>query len=751
GHDNDGDGLTDCADEDCAGAVACCADHDLGSRTGLNLAGGSAGGLNADDFQGRCGFLDQEERAYRWVAPADGVYLFDTTHWRGQGDTTLYLLDRCDGESLVCNMNPLIDHGGARLTVFLRAGDERLVVVDGGGDFLLSIVRADATDAGRCRDDFGQGGFPAAGCGCIDRDLGFALGYGLADLQVAGQPSDQQPECGLAVGRSDVTVRWTAPYTGRFRFVASRQVNEPDYAPVLQIRRAACDGPVLACVRGDREASAELDLTVGDSVLLTLDNGLANGSDRASLAVLAPTELGCTDGFDDDGDFRFDCFDEDCAAAPNCQPAACPEYEAPSRVGRRVVMGTTAGRGSRERLCGSDRTADARVLWTAPLTRTYTFSALAAHETVVGVYRGACQIEDATELACRGASASAQVQAGETVTVVVDGQPNNRPFQGHFELMIGTPDETGFCDDGQDSDGDFRTDCDDADCFEDPYCADFCAGVDLGSALGDRVAVGDLTGARHDRVGSCQGFQNRTPDEGFQWTAPAAGRYRFDTLGSQADTNLYLLDGDCVGAELACNRHALDALHSALEVDLAAGQAVVIMVEHADTRTPGPFMLNIHPTEAGACADGVDDDGDGLTDCADPDCGLALACLGCVTDDLGDATGDLGEFNNFDILEVQLENNYAGTCGGDRTDERVFRWTAPRSADYRLVANWGFGQPAVIYALTGCAGEELFCAADSYRGTPNEASLRFWADAGQTLLFVVDNVFFAGAYRIEIQ
>jgi hypothetical protein len=103
-----------------------------------------------------------------------------------------------------------------------------------------------------------------------------------------------------------------------------------------------------------------------------------------------------------------------------------------------------------------------------------------------------------------------------------------------------------------------------------------CAGKHLGSALGPAVATGSMSAHASSLAGSCGG--EGEAEIVFSWTAPADGLYEFSTLGSDFDTVLYLRDGSCEGAELACNDDA-GGSHSAVVRQLAAGQTVLVVID----------------------------------------------------------------------------------------------------------------------------------------------------------------------------
>jgi hypothetical protein len=124
-----------------------------------------------------------------------------------------------------------------------------------------------------------------------------------------------------------------------------------------------------------------------------------------------------------------------------------------------------------------------------------------------------------------------------------------------------------------------------------------CADVDLGSAVGFPVHVGDTRGLTDDAQ-TCEG--DGMGDISFLWTAPSSGRFRFDTCGSSYDTALSARMDDCGGAQIACNDDANacgnGSLQSRILLDLTAGQRVILIVDgFSGSDGEGPFVLNIEP------------------------------------------------------------------------------------------------------------------------------------------------------------
>ncbi|MEM9072687.1 MAG: hypothetical protein AAGE52_29535, partial [Myxococcota bacterium] len=107
--------------------------------------------------------------------------------------------------------------------------------------------------------------------------------------------------------------------------------------------------------------------------------------------------------------------------------------------------------------------------------------------------------------------------------------------------------------------------------------ASSCPDGDPSSAVGDDVFRGTTVGASN---GFERGCTNRTPDRAHVWTAPAAGRYTIDTVGSDYDTNLAVY-GDCDAADaIVCNDDGVARTsYSSVTVDVTAGSSILIVVE----------------------------------------------------------------------------------------------------------------------------------------------------------------------------
>lgn len=128
-----------------AAVVGVCNPTDLGSAIGSAVAEGRTEG-NSNDFAAACGAgASGPDIAFRWLAPEDGTYRFDT---RGSSfDTVLHAYSACGSESVACDDDGLEDRLSS-LELSLTRDEEVILVVDGfgteAGDFQLNIENREA-------------------------------------------------------------------------------------------------------------------------------------------------------------------------------------------------------------------------------------------------------------------------------------------------------------------------------------------------------------------------------------------------------------------------------------------------------------------------------------------------------------------------------------------------------------------------------------------------------------------------------
>jgi len=399
------------------------------------------------------------------------------------------------------------------------------------------------------------------------------------------------------------------------------------------------------------------------------------------------------------------------------------------------------------------------------------------------------------------------LEAGETVTVVVDGFYADE--QGRFILNIKRQDQQ--CGNGE---IDRREQCDgralggatcyslgynggslscNADCS---YNVSMCVVNVTGGAggSGGSGGTGGTGGQQCDSIDldstvpqSVSGNTRSRPDrlepscgewgsgeQSYVFRAGRSGFYTFDTNGSNFDTVLYLLQGDCTGTELACNDD-YDDLQSSVTMFLREQQQVTVVVDGFGGDV-GTFILNIgyHENEW-ICGNGVIDPGEecdgynfGGLSCAsygyqfgslycDP-MNCTISSLGCYSLPSGGSSGGGGSAGvggsggsgGDSCASIDLGSTIPQTTSGNTWDspnnlhpgcvpndgsEQSFTFTASQSRTY-IFDTAGSDFDTVLYVRQGdCHGVEIACNDDS-EGLLSRVSP--FLEAGETVTIIVD-------------
>ncbi len=629
GYDEDGDGAVDCDDPDCAGSPGCACDPiDVGSALGRWFSGPVVAGPHR--YTASCGAADSPDVTFAWTAPADGRYTIEDG-WHSR----TALVDGCGGDELACNgrdRGVAFDAAAGETVIIITdglgapnwpdSGRHRFVVhsatelhcadgLDDDGDRARDCDDVDCADdpacaprcladgcidaacaddplclAARCRS---EGGCADPACAvhpvcCAGLDIGSATGVDVA----AGVNAERDPRWGYCGGNfaGQRTIAWTPPANGNW--VITTESGDPldPQAPqldtvlslVVRCDQAGfeCNADALPGARGSR-----LHQHTGPSrTLMFIVDGGVPGAEAPFALSITPSAF----------DWGFtDCADRTGHGPASCESPLCDAHCGCADETLGVAPGPDLWRGQPQAddvqsACGGAG-PDHMVQWIAPATGLWRFRVEAEGDAapVVGVFEYRCAAEEA--LACAsglpGAAAEAvhPLEAGALVRIAIDadGEPDA------LSLGIFAEDETAFCGDGRDDDGDGAVDCADADCAADGICA--CVAVDLGRAVGPAVFRGTNAGRGHRVTPSCG--SDAVPDARLAWTAPADGRYRF-TADGDLDPVLAVVDADCA-AERAC------AANDALELDLTAGEQVVLVVEGQPgrARSKGVFTVGI--------------------------------------------------------------------------------------------------------------------------------------------------------------
>ena len=262
----------------------------------------------------------------------------------------------------------------------------------------------------------------------------------------------------------------------------------------------------------------------------------------------------------------------------------CPIDDLGSTVPQAVAADTSYAFNGNSGSCGGAGGSDAAFLFTAPATAVYSFDTFGSElDTRVYVRNGVCS---GGEIACGEGGVLAPLNNGQQVTVVVDSSYAGGPFT----LNIGALDGT-------------------------------CPDEDLGSTI-PSTPSNSTAGGSNFSAGSCGGFGSN--DYSYTFTAAEQGLYTFDTAGSDFDTVLYLRDGGCLGAEIACDVSTMGS-GSQITQSLSAGQTVVITVDGDGAEGNFQLLVDFSPTSGDCCVS------HNYVECQDPDI-VDCVCNGMFMD-----------------------------------------------------------------------------------------------------------------------
>lgn len=461
----------------------------------------------------------------------------------------------------------------------------------------------------------------------------------------------------------------------------------------LDVDRRHCGGCGQACAADERceggacVCDAGLEACDGGCVDLTSDPHHCGGCE-----IRCAHNQTCTDGACLCNDGLVDCDGKcvdltrnpqhcgECGAACGpgliCQEGTCAclvgDYEDIGGEVPQVVTGSTLGAETYFGLaCVAAGSTEIVYRFTAEAAGNYRFdTAGSSYDTAIGLLG----FDVCDERACnddRGgrpeASATVSLEEGEAILVVVTGYNG---AQGDFVLRI---DET-----------------------MPPMCPAGTIEPTLPQTItGDTTLLGDAVAP------SCGSVE--TPDASYTFTAPRAGRYIFDTAGSEYNTVLELRNGSCTGSVIVCNDNAGDSEQARAIANLSAGQTVVAIVDGIEGDS-GPFTLTV-------------------TEYVPPPCPeLTLGTTFPQT-----VTGTTAIMDRVSSLSAP--------CASGGGPEATYAFTAPAEALYTF-DTFGSTFDTVLHVHDGtCSGPNLGCNDDA-SGLQSQVKVRL--REGQTVVVVVD-------------
>ena len=431
------------------------------------------------------------------------------------------------------------------------------------------------------------------------------------------------------------------------------------------------------------------------------DNGLIDCADPDCLnSPACRPGMGpeiCDNGIDDNGDRLIDCSDPQCVKAPNCLTVACtPDVDfgalsahdaSVTRTldtrGATASFATCAGPGGGGRVGRFTLAAgaDVRLDFAQPMG--------AAH--VVALFRaGANQACDQNLVTCVqvGQAPTASSTFGNlapgTYWLIVESFAG-APGATTVTLSTGSSTKPEICNNGVDDDGNGLIDCQDMACFADPACtnSECVPDVAIGTLIVDGPAKSVSVDTRTDTNRfhpTCAGMSTGG-DRTISLTLPEAGGILVDyAQQGQHDFALFALPAP----GLACDASQLDCvletrMQSSFAItNLAAGRYLFIIKADsvADEGRIDMRISGFSNRMVEICDNGIDDDGNGLIDCADPACFGVGSCTAsaCMPDaDVG--VINIGTTKSISVDVTTGRDLYTTRCGRGNGKEKVIRLT----------------------------------------------------------------------------
>ncbi len=361
------------------------------------------------------------------------------------------------------------------------------------------------------------------------------------------------------------------------------------------------------------------------------------------------------------------------------------------------------------------------------------------------------------------------------------------------------------CADGQDNDRDGRTDYpDDVECFaaSDPSERGPCGSVYSPPLLSNgETLVVDTSRGLFESAGSCGGLGSPETVVFYRLDRPVEALVvSTEGGGTTVPTTLYVRRGVCLDAdplvELGCQREAENPAvpgHTLTVPNVAAGDYYIVIdgvageggeVAVTVTEVPLAQCLNrldddgdgrvdypedpgcsqptdrdeADPAEAPLCANDEDDDGDGQVDYP-----LDVACVSAAWDDETDVCGPGVPFLQFFPSDTEVlgstraedgaSNNHVGSCGGQGTPERVYRFRNPTPGRLTISTAHPESDPGtLVYVRRDCNDRltELSCDDGSRAGTDN-GRISFEAQAAVYWIIVDTTRGVGGDFKLSIE
>jgi hypothetical protein len=463
-------------------------------------------------------------------------------------------------------------------------------------------------------------------------------------------------------------------------------------------------------------------------------------SDCKGLPIcLGPGNEVCDNGKDDDGDGATDCDDPDCKSFPACVTLLCKPT---------VDFGTINPTGSKV-----TRSFDARGrpdVYTSPcvipgggeVVGRFRLSAAAdvklAYDQKSGdhafaLFRaGTGQACNANHVDCfdpesaKSGDFSIKGLAAGDYFIIVEAFATGLAGEVDLTLSTGNPVTKENCKNGIDDDGDGAIDCADLDCVFTPGCTTQNCKVDvnLGSLVingpSKQVTVNTATGG-DDVDEKCAAGGGG--DIVIRLVMPQAGgvnvtvnQQGWHTFGMHRDKG----PGTTCTADTGSCFDSNSTPGFIIEYGSVEKGVYYYVVEALNKTSGGTVSLSFkafQPRGPELCANGIDDDADGLIDCLDPDCTGVVGCPGpvCTPDYKGGALVIGAQPVTFQLDTTTANNDQTVSCALGGGKDEVVEFELTKVSGLRVNCNQFSGDQVLGLFAAGaprdpCDQNQINCA-----------------------------------------
>jgi hypothetical protein len=309
------------------------------------------------------------------------------------------------------------------------------------------------------------------------------------------------------------------------------------------------------------------------------------------------------------------------------------------------------------------------------------------------------------------------------------------------------------CDDFVDNDGDGDIDCDDSDCDGDDSCpADGVGGVCIDQwelSCGDTDSWSNWQSGSANVIDqySCVSWEMTGREYTYVFRPALSEEVTVSLSGMSQDLDIFVIEeaGGCDGS------NCLDFGNNFTSFDAVAGEEYYFVVDGYQGATTG-FTIDIEcPSTNEICDNGIDDDGDGLTDCQDEYCETQAECREVCTEVWSVFCGTTTSYstNYFDATDVV--NSYSCTSWEETGPEVGYYFQAPLDQANEVTVTLDYDQLAFDLDVFILQDEGIPCDSEAcldYGGI----STTFETTPGADYWVVVDGYQGdSGAYSINVQ